>query len=327
MFPKAQRIPMQYRLTKSAFRSSLQSLVWVAGIALLMSNTIVFGAVTSDDVFREALILERQIDLLREATNNTHDIKKPQPQKNKSPVHVYAKSLEVREKIAAVQKLYGLETIDSRSIPSSEIAATDVLNAVVGLTTAMSTVLQSHNLIDPTGRSIATGNTPNEVYEKLWLISNSLDTFIGPIQPSSVHVSVTHALIGVKQIAQKINVEIPDLMSARAGVDPKDVNIEGYRNLYRLGKLQRELGLSTIPVGTFPIGSITPADVYDTTNIILAELSRLRVRLKIPSPSYEKVNAEVDDPAVVLVQMQQIGQISNLLIKKLKAGESAYSDK
>lgn len=291
----------------------------IIGCAMLLCNSSAFGAATADDVFREALILERQIDLLRETSNNTVEIKKPLPQKGKSPVHVFAKSIEVRRKIAELQKLYGLDTIELKGIPSTDIGPVEVLESVLALSKAMSTILKSQNLIDPIGRSsIVSGMTPNEVYEKLWFISNSLDTFIGPIQPSSVFVSVTHALAEVKNIAQKLDVEVPSPLNLREGALPMDVNIEGFRNLYRIAKLQRELGVSTIPVGSFPIGTILPADVYDTTNIILAELSRIRAKLKMPNPEYEKIDGENKSPAAVLIQMQQIGKISNLLIAKVK---------
>lgn len=319
MFSEILHLHAQCKLRIEALGFSVQGSALIIGIAMLLCNATAYGAATPDDVFIEALILERQIDLLRESSNNTIEIKKPLPQKGKSSVHVFAKSIEVREKIAAVQKLYGLETIDLKGIPSTEIGSADVLESVLALRNALSTILKSQNLIEPIGRSsIVSGMTPNEVYEKLWFISNSLDTFIGPIQPSSVFVSVTHALIEAKNIAQKLDVEVPVPLHIREGALPMDVNIEGFRNLYRIAKLQRELGVSTIPVGAFPIGTILPADVYDTTNIILAELSRIRAKLKMPDPEYGEINGENKSPAAVLIQMQQIGQISNLLIAKVK---------
>ena len=318
MFSEQLRVFIQKYLSNNKLAISYIKRPLLIGLSLIVVCNNTQATTSSNDVYRKTLILERQIDRLRESIENTLEVELPNPQKNRLPVHVFAKSMEVREKISALQKRYNIEPLAPAVIPSADITPADVLSAVTSLIDGMSLVLQANQLETPSGRAMITGMTPNKVYEKLGLISNALTTIVGPVKPSAVYSKANHAVVGIKKIAQIYGVEEPTHSQVQKDAMPKDVNIAAFRNLYSLGKIQRELGIHTNQVAAFPIGIVSPANVYDTTNIILAELSRIRANLSIPHTTNEPVDSHNKTPGDILVLMQQFGQVSNLLLKKIQ---------
>ena len=69
-------------------------------------------------------------------------------------------------------------------------------------------------------------------------------------------------------------------------------------------------------VPAFPAGKITPSDVFDTTNLLIAELVRVKVHLGLTTPRAEVPVPEGKKPEHVLAQMQLIGTNLDQLLAK-----------
>jgi hypothetical protein len=97
------------------------------------------------------------------------------------------------------------------------------------------------------------------------------------------------------------------------GTLPHHSNIEGFRNLYRLAKLERKLGITAVRVADFPIGKIEPSDVYDMIKNISVELIRIKVKLGITTPSPSPVVIEGKTPAHILAELKNFGKTLDAL--------------
>lgn len=274
---------------------------------------------TPSDVFQLSSTLYRQVMAYKTASGDTQSAKVPPVQSNKLPTHVFAKALEVRRKINILQVGLGLEAIGNGIMPPRNFSPGDVFKEVEVLTSAMTGILNVKAVSTPEVAPFVDRKTPSEVYEKLWQVSFLLDTLVGAIDPSLVYESTMKARKELQLIAEALNfsakLEQPEYRRA----EPKDVTIEGFRNMYRLAKLERALNMKATRVGDFPVGQVTPSEAYDAVNNMLAELVRIKVKLDISE--VVRTDAPLPEglkPGNVLVNMEAFGQLTNALIAQLR---------
>jgi len=258
-----------------------------------------------------------EIKLLRSHLGVINKPRKPAIQIRKKPIHVYAKSLEVMEKIIHLQIKHGLRAPNLEQIPLRNIHASEVFAStqiILSEITRLKNKLGISKKI--TTPAFSNAKTSSQVYENLWTASYLLDALTGQIDPSYVFRNSRLVLSEIRQIANKLGA--PSNMSAPqtiAGTIPRDVNIQAFKNLYAIGKLQRKLNMSALVVSTFPDGKILPSDVCDSTNNMLAELVRIKVAMGITTPRTAVKLVAGKNPADVLAQMQLINiNLKNLII-------------
>ncbi len=222
-------------------------------------------------------------------------LKEPGQQSGKNPFQVYAKGIEVLDKLHRMQVELGMETSAVPQIPLRAIAPKDVYALAetvlveVRRTKEYAGVLQSSPAAPYVGKK-----TPSDVYEQLWRVSSALDALGKPIQPSSVYKKVIEVRNDMVRVSQHLGVSLPSqTFSSAQGKTPHHVNLEAYKTLYRIASLQRSLGMSPVHTMDFPAGEIRPSDVFDVSNTLLAELARIKVHLKMTESSVHSVAEEV----------------------------------
>lgn len=280
----------------------------------LLALPAVASDITPSHVFQKAVMLERNIQKLRETEKITDAPKVPSVQVGKLPIHVFSKALEVRQKIARLQAKYGLSVMADKSIPLRKISPADAFEVVDEIALAMTRVLSHKNIaLDTSEITFEEGKTPSNTYEKLWQISYLLDALVGPIDPKSVYANLMVASADLKLIADKLGKPLATGAQPDMTTLPHHSNIEGFKNLYRLAKFERKLGISAVRVADFPIGKIEPSDVYDTIKNISVELIRIKVRLDITTPSPAPVVIEGKGPPHILAELKNFGQTLDAL--------------
>ena len=111
----------------------------------------------------------------------------------------------------------------------------------------------------------------------------------------------------IKQIAARLQKSTAVTEVSRIdGKRPEDVNIVAFRALYRVALLQRKLGMKVLDAPRFPSGKITPSDVYDSTNLIKAELVRIKVDQGVTTPQAEVPEESGKTPSDVYQQMRRV---------------------
>ena len=233
---------------------------------------------TPSHVFQLTDHLLADIKLIRKFENVKSVAKIPEVQSNKTALHVYSKSLEVLTKIIYLQTKYQLDSLKTTEIPLKEISQTDVYQVVEKLHEAVREVKQGLGITQSIEAPFYPDKTHANVYENLWQASYYLDALVGAISADLVYRNVLYAIQDAKALATKLGLEVKlSSFELQEQVIPKQANIEGFKNLYRLAKLERKLKLKAVAVRTFPSTVITPSDVFDTTNNILAELVRIKI--------------------------------------------------
>ena len=247
-------------------------------------------SITPNHVYQQAQRIVGEVQIIREAMNANEPARIPGVQTDKRPIHVYAKSLEVLEKIARTQSVLGLPPVTVGSIPLRKVTPQEVYESTLQIIDQLEQVKSRLNITQqaPTP-SLQSGLTPSDVYEKIWLASNLMDAVAGQVSPNLVYRNTQYVLAEIDQVAARMNILLKQQAPAPlAGVGPKRVNLEGFMNLHRLANLERKLGVTPLRVANFPSGNITPADVFDTTNTMLAELARIKHFLGIEQ-SYKPI--------------------------------------
>lgn len=264
--------------------------------------------ITPSHVYQRSEQLLLAVQQIRSAEKITAKAKVPSVQIDKSPLQVYVKSLEVRTKVAYLQRKYKLQPLPAVDIPLRNIAPKEVYQSLAQLQFALQPIQQRLGVETLPQVPFIKGKTPANVYENLWKVSYSLDELVGSISPNLVYQNMLYALEDTRAIAQKLNVGlISKGRKITENVNPISPNIEGFKNLYRLARIERKLKLKAVKIRPFPSGEISPSDVYDTTNNILAELVRLKVAQGITEQHSTIELPQNKRPADVLEKMRLLG--------------------
>lgn len=268
---------------------------------------------TPSHVYREAEVLVREIQLLRGHAGVTGQIRDPGEQFNKLPLHVYAKGLEVMDKIASFQKSKGMTPVSVPPTPLRKITPGDVFSLAEELLGEIVRVKSQLGVSEEiTSPRFVGGKSPSDVYQNLWRASFAMDGLIPPLTPGHVFRNAEYVLAELDGIAQAMGRKVGlGRVENDAGrkITPKDVLVESFKNLYRIGKLQRQVGITPFTPPSFPIGKITPSDPYDATAMLLAELVRVKLKLGLTESYQLRELPGKKSPGDVFSQAKKIGLV------------------
>ena len=166
--------------------------------------------ITPSHVYQATSDLISEIEILRDAMGVTVYPIEAEPQEDRAPIHAYAKSLEVMEKISAAQRRLGMAPARVGQIPVKKIVAKDVFKSVqtaIAEMRRMKTQLVIEDGIRPA--PLEGGKTPSLVYEHLGDASFLLDGLVGhPTDPNDVHTHLVYLHDEMELIAAKLKVAL-----------------------------------------------------------------------------------------------------------------------
>lgn len=281
--------------------------IWLIATSLLLPS-LGLANPTPNEVFQQADNIYKQIMALREHEKIDVTPNHPSLQTDKRPVHVYAKAIELNDKVIQLQSKYDITGATPKTIPLKEITVSEVLKLVKELNLEVSKVIQAKG-VDFSPATTANNKTPANSYEKLMAASMAMDGLIEPIDPNQVFRNSQIINGEIDLIAKAMQVEFVDrAIPLDKKATPYDSTIQGFMNLYKLAKLQRKLGMPAVRVADFPSEKITPTQVYDMTNNILAELVRIKVKLGMTDPAPNPRLMQGKQPYEVNQLMVQVGR-------------------
>ena len=238
-----------------------------------------------------------------------------EPAEDRAPIHVYAKSLEVLEKVSAAQKRMGMRPAKIGQIPVKPITDKDVYKSVqvsMAEVRRMKAQLVIEDEIVPT--PLEGGMTPSDVYEHLGDASFLLDGLVGhPTDPNDVHTHLVYLHDEMELVAAKLKVALdldPPAVNGRKRM--KEVAQQVLRATFKVVNLQTRLGMDASGVPQMTLVRVSPAEVFEATNILLAEMVRIKAHLGIDLPRVEHAPSRNKRPRDLFAQ-------ALLLIRNLDA--------
>ena len=247
--------------------------------------------VTLSHVYQATLDLIAEIEILRQATGVADNPGEADLREDRAPIHAYSKSLEVMEKTARIQRRLGMIPVEVGQIPVKNITPQDVYRNVQAIIEELHRVKRQLVIKDEIQPApFAGGKTPSLLYKNLGDASLLLDGLVGrPTTSNDVYVHVLQVHDEMELIAAKLGVVLesdPPIVEGRK--EPKEVAQQILRATYKVINLQSRLGMDASGVPNSTLVQVTPAEVFDSTNILLAEMVRVRVHLNIRLPRAER---------------------------------------
>ena len=278
--------------------------------------------VTTSHVFRATKDLLAEIAILRDELGVAGYPVEPEFLEDRAPVHVYAKTLEVLQKVARVQSRYGVTPVEVGLIPLKEIVPADVLRSVNDLVNEVrriKTQMVIESEIEPA--ELVHGKTPRMVYKNLAEASFLLDGLRGwPLTPEDVYGQVMAVLDEMELIAAKLEVPLQlDPPVVNTSKKPIEVARQVLYATYKVINLQTRLGMDASVAPTLTLVRVTPSEIYDATNILMAEMNRIKVHLGIDLPREPRPDPGTKGQDEVFAQVMLIIQNLDAMVEAISA--------
>ena len=208
-----------------------------------------------------------------------------------------------------MQHRFGVTPAQVGQIPIKEIIPGDVLRSVIGIideVRRIKTQMVIETEIEPS--KLEGGKTPSYVYKNLADISFMLDGLRGrPLTPTDVFSNAESIMDELELIAAKLRVPLQlDTPAVEEGKKPTDVAQQVLRATYKVINLQTRLGMDASAVPTLTLVRVTPSEVYDATNMLIAEMNRIKVHLGINVPREPRAEPRNKSPVDVFAKIMLI---------------------
>jgi len=205
---------------------------------------------------------------------------------DKRPRHVLQKAREVLLKIHALKQLKGLET---RHIPAFKvrlIEPREVKELVERVLVEVKDLRAAFDVEEvPAAAQLSTGKTPSDVYGNLMLLGYLIDELgIPKVVPNDVY-RVAGAIVGeLNMIHRKLGIDTEYTGTPASDKIPADVFAVAQDVLVNLKKAVKRRDIK-VPGGIVAIGrksgTITPGDVLNVMDNVLAELGAIKFAIGV----------------------------------------------
>jgi len=207
-------------------------------------------------------------------------------QTNKSPRHVLQKTLEVLKKINKYRQNSNLGLVNVPVYPSKVIKAEDVYYSVKRLTDEIDLLLKKTNckhIEELSKLKTYVDKNSNDTYHEIWLASLAMDELLGKgfsptdnYKESLIIIDVINFIRSSQGIYDEV--EIPNKKKRK---HPNHVLYATNKLLSKISNAEKKLWMEPVNVSQNPQRIITPTEVYDSMQMVIIELKRVRRRLGI----------------------------------------------
>ncbi|MCK5877645.1 MAG: hypothetical protein KAG43_08415 [Candidatus Marithrix sp.] len=268
---------------------------------------------TPSDVYQVSENIISEIGILREAIGVDDEPNEPEAQRGKTPIHVYGKGLELLEKISKAQRKLGMTPAEVGEIPLRDITPSDVFELVSAILLQLQNMKEQLVISDKIEEAKLVGaKMPSDVYENLWLASYMLDGLVPPIKPKDVYRNIQYLHGEMRLIATKLDISLdldPPEITGRKRL--KNIGQQALFALYKISELEKRIAMIAASVPEVILVRIRSSDIYDLTNMLMAEMVRIKVHLKISLPRGEQ-------PTPPKVKTNEVFGQMHLVVKNLE---------
>lgn len=136
-------------------------------------------SVTPSHVFQQAEWVIAEVNVICEHMKITDSARDPGIQVNKKPLHVYAKAIEVLEKVARSQQKLGMPPASLVQIPVRAIIPSDVFALSKTILAELVRIKIALGITTPRDKvAVADGKTPSDVLAQMQLIGAHLKALV-----------------------------------------------------------------------------------------------------------------------------------------------------
>jgi len=207
-------------------------------------------------------------------------------QTNKSPRQVLQKTLEVLKKINKYRQNSNLGLVNVPVYPSKVIRAEDVYYSVKRLNDEIDLLLKKTDCkhIDKLSKiKTYLDKNSNDTYHEIWLSSLAMDELLGKgfsptdnYKESLLVIDIINFIRNSQGIYDEV--EIPKKKKRK---HPNHVLYATNKLLEKISKAEKKLWMEPVNVSENPQRIITPTEVYDSMQMVIIELKRIRRRLGV----------------------------------------------
>ena len=176
------------------------------------------------------------------------------------------------------------------TIPLRNIDAADVLSSIENILIEVRKIGAQMGIDRPVAPEPSdSADASPMIYKRLADASFMLDGLRGrPLNSDDVHAMASSVLDEMVLVADQLGVAL-DLEPARiTGTRyPLDVGVEVARAAYKVAGLQARLQMDASGVPKPDLARVTPSTNYDATNMLLAEMTRIKLHLGIDAQREE----------------------------------------
>ena len=272
---------------------------------------------TSGHVFQASQDIISEIELLREELGVYDFPIEAELVEDRGPIHAYVKALELLTKVGHVQLRFGMPVAEVRHVPFKEILPEDVV-AILRDVLSELRVIKAEMVIDRQiePATLTQGTTLSMVYKELADASALLDGLRGqPLTPDDVYLNCLSILDELGLIASKLSVSLEDVPPPVEGSKtPTEVAQQLLRATYKVIALQTRLGMEPSGVPNLTLIRVTPAENFDATSLLLAEMARIKHHLEVDAlraARNEPTGRRAEDVfALVLLLIQNVDRLA-----------------
>ena len=282
------------------------------------SQEVKYEDATPSHVYQVTSDLISEIEILREAMGVTVYPVEAELQEDRAPVHVYSKTLEVLEKISAAQRRLGIDPVNVGQIPVKDITPgmfTGVCRQVsrrFGESRSSSLLrIKFDPLRSKEARRRHTSTSTSAMLRFCWTAWSDIRW----TRTMSITILCSFTTKWNLSAAKlKVALELdPPVIDQRKRM--KEVAQQVLRATFKIINLQTRLGMDASGVPQITLVRVSPAEVCEATNILLAEMVRIKAHLDIPLPRQEHALSRNKRPRDVFSQVLLLIRNLDLLAK------------
>jgi len=276
---------------------------------LILLSVVVFAnsLKTPSDVYSYAVILKKKIEYLRVHNGIDTPFPKVAKQYNKYPRHVIQKSLEILSKIDLYRVSKGYGEIFIPTYPARDVTPSDVYDSVKRLDEEVTPFIKDDKFLDSITIQKFHNKTPNDVYQLLWSISLAFDSLLGihGYTPTDVF-ELSQKVVKIVKFLKESQNDFKQVNKPQKIEDqyPNHALYTSYKLLDRIAIAEKKLWMQPTEVPEKTHKVVTPTDVYDSIQYIIAELQRIKYRLGLERYFKQEHSKEVKTPSDVVQNLR-----------------------
>lgn len=287
--------------------------------------------ITPAHVVQVADNVTSELQLLLDANFSDAALPAPQTFMNKRPRHVIQKAREILLKVQLLKQINGLPIKDLAPMEVREIRPADVIGWVEQVLGAVRDLRSVYRVTaTPAPAPLGEKLTPNDAYQRLVQIEEMVDKLDLPATvPNDVYRVGMSLVEDTRLLARAVGMDLGDELSVEwKQPDPKrnkplDVYNATYSLLEQLKALSAKTAKLAVPDGIHlparKSGAVTPGDVIDILNTVMAELSSLKNLVKVTEPSKAFPPQAAKTPADSLVVVEAASEFIAMAAKAVQS--------
>ncbi len=284
---------------------------------MLLPVSSVSFAVSLGEVHHQVNVITSHLETIKKHSAPDKLSRTVSVQVGKTSLHAYSKALDLLEKIAKYQAEKGLAVVEIPSLPVKKVRSKHLMKIVQLTLQEVEKISQSLNLTVKPIKGDDKSKTASDLYGQIWQASYLMDTLVSPMSMDDVRRNNVKIAQGINDIAKRLDKEIDtQALQTFKGKQAVDVTIGLYKLLYKLADLERKIKLKPLVVPNFPTGDIQAADAYEVGSSVVADLTRIALKLKIPPiQAGDDIGVTSSDIDTLYAQVHQLNVSAERLIK------------